>query len=141
MAVTIPGASTRPNAATMHSMDERKAGNGSLAGHAVLGKLSWAMCSEAGPVRDDNEDFAGVHASTAPDDSWDRAPLFAVADGMGGHAAGEIASRVAVERALELWTCGAPLDGAGGLREIVRAANLAVMDAAASPDAGAWERP
>ena len=36
----------------------RRGRNGTLAAHAVLGKLSWAMRSEAGPVRERNEDFA-----------------------------------------------------------------------------------
>jgi len=115
-------------------MDEQAVGNGSLAGHAVLAKLSWAMCSEPGPVRAHNEDFAGVYASTAPDDAWDRPPLFVVADGMGGHAAGEVASRLAVEHALALWTTGDALSGAAGLRSVVRAANLAIIDAADAPE-------
>jgi protein phosphatase len=84
-------------------------------------------------VREQNEDYAAVHASTAPDDAWDRAPLFVVADGMGGHAAGEVASRTAVDAALDNWTDGTASSGAKGLRAAVRAANLAVIDAAEQP--------
>jgi serine/threonine protein phosphatase PrpC len=115
-------------------MDEHAVGNGSLAESAVLAKLSWALCSEAGPIRDHNEDFAAVYASSEPDDAWDRPPLFALADGMGGHAAGEVASRIAVERALQVWTDRDPVSGAAGVRAAVRAANLAVIDAADAPD-------
>lgn len=50
--------------------------------------LSWAVCTDAGLRRSSNEDSH----STRPDIG-----LFVVADGMGGHVAGEVASRVAVE--------------------------------------------
>jgi protein phosphatase len=58
-----------------------------------------------------------------------QAPLYAVADGMGGHAAGEVASEIAVRTMSEK----APLDiDAEALASAVRAANKAVIDAVAS---------
>jgi protein phosphatase len=106
------------------------AGNGRLAGHAILAKLSWAIRSEPGEVRPHNEDYAGSFAPTIPDDAWDRGPLFVVCDGLGGHAAGEVASRTAVEAAIRSWTEGSSAAPHQALRAAVRRANVAVFDAA-----------
>jgi hypothetical protein len=73
--------------------EEPVEGNGRLDAHAVLGKLSWALVSDPGKVRPHNEDFAGAYAPTTPDDSWDRGPLWVLADGMGGHSSAGWPSR------------------------------------------------
>lgn len=108
-------------------------GNGRFAGHGILAKLAWALQSEPGPVRESNEDFADVYAPTVPDDAWDRGPLFVVGDGMGGHAAGEVASRLGVATALSTWRDGSPSAPQQALRIAVRSANTAIYDAAVQP--------
>lgn len=102
-------------------------GNGTLSAHAILAKLSWAYLSHPGVVRSGNEDFVGVYAPTIPDDAWDRGALFVVADGMGGHAAGEVASRSAVDALLEAWRDGPARPGLSDLRRAFRVANERVL--------------
>jgi PPM family protein phosphatase len=105
-------------------------GNGRLSSHGVLAKVTWALRSEPGDVRPHNEDFAGAFAPTIPDDAWDRPPVFVVCDGLGGHAAGEVASRTAVDALLAAWREGQPSAPHRDLRNAARAANTAVYDAA-----------
>ncbi|PPG90386.1 serine/threonine-protein phosphatase [Rathayibacter rathayi] len=76
--------------------------------------LGWAARTETGLVRSVNEDSYLA-----------KSPLFAVADGMGGHAAGEVASDAVVSR-LSTAALGATV----GAEEIDRALREAVGDIA-----------
>lgn len=79
-------------------------------------KLPYAGLSDVGRVRSHNEDAVLLSP-----------PLYAVADGLGGHQAGEIASTIAIEALME----AAPLRAdAKALGRAARAANRAVVDAA-----------
>lgn len=53
--------------------------------------------SDVGRVRTRNEDFADYHVPQDPQQRQQKGMLFLVADGMGGHQAGDVASRQAVE--------------------------------------------
>lgn len=76
----------------------------------------YAGASDVGLVRPGNEDAFLMEP-----------PLFAVADGLGGHRAGEVASTVAVET---LFAHAPKHADAKGLARAVRAANAAVIEAA-----------
>lgn len=74
--------------------------------------------SDRGRVRDSNEDSV----LELPRDG-----LFAVADGMGGHAAGEVASRLAVETLEEALADGDALPSPEQLTGAVREANRSIL--------------
>ena len=84
-------------------------------------QLMWGARSDVGCVRPHNEDSYLVQS-----------PLFCVCDGMGGHAAGEVASSIAVETIAK--TAPQAADAAR-LAAAVEAANAAGIEGLASP---AW---
>ena len=61
-------------------------------------KIEHAILSDIGMRRANNQDSASVQISDSPERRQRRGHLFVVADGMGAHAAGELASKMAVEQ-------------------------------------------
>ena len=96
----------------MANTESRRNANGTEA--AIVS--SFGSRTDVGCVREQNEDSLVVQP-----------PLFVVADGMGGHAAGEIASEIAVRTIAEL----APKDAdAAALGKAVEQANRDIINAA-----------
>ena len=63
--------------------------------------VTYGQLSSVGPVRSNNEDYLGCHLPTDGQEARARGVLAIIADGMGGQEAGEVASRLAVEAALQ----------------------------------------
>lgn len=84
----------------------------------ATGSLAWGSRTDVGCVRSHNEDSFVI-----------RFPLFAVADGMGGHAAGEVASTIAVST---LASSAPATPDPDALAASIEEANRAVIEGAQS---------
>jgi len=93
--------------------------------------IEFAELSDTGPSRETNEDCYGSYQPATPEAAQARGWCFAVADGVGGQDAGEVASRLAIE---SLFT-GLPSISANealtvALPRLIQAANQRVYEAA-----------
>ena len=86
-----------------------------------------AMLTHVGRVRSSNEDSVVFVSSPEDGRQEDRGTLALVADGMGGHAAGEVASALAAEVVRRIY-CGSSLPVPETLRTAFEAANTAVIE-------------
>jgi len=71
-------------------------------------KLTFAELSSTGPVRHHNEDCIGFWQPDSEDDRLVRGSIAAIADGVGGLSSGEIASRMAIDIALNVFKTSPP---------------------------------
>jgi serine/threonine-protein kinase len=96
-------------------------------------ELNVFTLSSKGPVRPKNEDYAGFWEPEEPDERQTRGSIAIIADGVGGHGRGDIASKLAVETAIHKFQeCSPDTAAKALLREIFFAANLALYDSAAN---------
>ena len=114
----VPASVTQATAPSRPMLDlERRPGSDSESGSDR--RLAWGSRSDVGLIRDHNEDSYLC-----------RPPLFAVSDGMGGHAAGEVASSIAIHTSAN--EAPATADSA----QLGAASEAANMDVLTAPETG-----
>src|SRR5436853_3467270 len=92
-------------------------------------KLTYAELSDTG-IRSHNEDFVLFWEPEGEREKEARGSIALLADGLGGHDAGEVASRLAVMTALNVFRNAEPGTTANQLlSRLFNDANLAVYDA------------
>jgi protein phosphatase len=92
-------------------------------------EIEFAQLSDPGRVRGHNEDYLGHIAPESPVRARSHGWLFALADGVGGHDKGEVASRVAIETLTAGFRESVAAEGHSALlQRLVQAANLQVYE-------------
>ena len=115
---------------TNFSAASRDAGGQPFWGSGML-ELEFAGLTDVGKVRDHNEDFLG-HAAPSERAASNQGWLFAVADGVGGHDRGEVASRLAIQTLqADFRKFRVNESPSACLQRLVQSANLKIYEAAA----------
>jgi serine/threonine protein phosphatase PrpC len=91
-------------------------------------KIEHAAASDRGKVRSINEDAYGFLEPSGERERNERGAIFIVADGMGGHRGGEIASKLAVESIIDHYYSSKERDPIGALREAFSHANSRIKE-------------
>ena len=97
--------------------------------------LEVGLSSDRGPSRDLNEDYVDYSVPSDKAQSRLKGSIFVVADGMGGHLAGEVASKEAVKKVMEEYYAAPSPDPGESLGRAISAANHLVREHALSDPA------
>jgi len=89
-------------------------------------RLDVGQYSHRGRRRTNNEDWLGKFQPEDPARLVQKGSLFLVADGMGGHQSGELASRLAVDQVIRSYVDDPGVDVGHSLRRAVESANAAL---------------
>jgi len=94
-------------------------------------RLDVAQLTDVGRKREHNEDNMAYHIPPEEDVMFQKGALFIVADGMGGHAAGEVASEIAVDTISDTYYQDYDDDVASSLLHAIKRANVSIHQRAA----------
>lgn len=103
-------------------------------------QLDVGQFSDAGRQRQNNEDWLGTFQPEDAERLARKGAIFLVADGMGGHRSGELASRHAVDQVIRDYMDAPTTDIARTLRSAFQAANATLYTPGSRPDRGGEDR-
>lgn len=99
-------------------------------GPSSMLEIDFAQISDVGRVREGNEDYVGYYQPETPELAQSHGWFFALADGVGGHQQGEVASQTAVESLLSGFRTAKRGETLPSLMQsLVQTANVRVFEA------------
>ena len=133
MQETVAGQSTGKDVTTRLNQDDLREGWAELGRTPrILASLKMGAKTDLGRVRENNEDKFDFFEPEDPAVLATKGAFYAVADGMGGHSAGQIACEMALKTAMQTFYANPSPDIEASLRLAVQEANALVYDTAQS---------